>query len=304
MRLAGLWFQHTCSVPQLKLIDPSINRQFRAYPRPQHSRPSHGHFRTFLACLTRFSMTPSNASRSPICSSALARQYSSASAASSSSRCSSATCCRSSSSVIPWSASSVVAQRRRAETMSRSGSGGLGRPVDVLGRGDGERPLADAEAEEPGAPLGPQVDDLPGGPCELERLPAAESADSSFLRRETVPRWESVEFLAEPPPPAGPLLRCRDELPVLCWCMLGSTSFFCFLRGSRISSRSTGTPRLTRNRRRIRLRIQSGGCSGGGATSCCQSDAERGVRKTGLSALARVSGGGNDSDAGLSDAGG
>lgn len=31
----------------------------------------------------------------------------------------------------------------------------------------------------------------------------------------------------------------------------------------------------------MRDRIQSGGCSGGGATSCAQSDADRGVWKTG-----------------------
>lgn len=37
------------------------------------------YFRTFLACLTRFSMTPSNASRSPIVSSVFLVQYSSAS---------------------------------------------------------------------------------------------------------------------------------------------------------------------------------------------------------------------------------
>lgn len=46
----------------------------------------------------------------------------------------------------------------------------------------------------------------------------------------------------------------------------GSTSFFC-LEAGRISSRSTGTPRETRNNLRIRDRIQSGGDRGGGATS-------------------------------------
>lgn len=46
----------------------------------------------------------------------------------------------------------------------------------------------------------------------------------------------------------------------------GNTSFFCFDAG-RISSKSTGTPRETRNRRRVRERIQSGGAKGGGATS-------------------------------------
>lgn len=59
----------------------------------------------------------------------------------------------------------------------------------------------------------------------------------------------------------------------------GRMSFFCFDAG-RISSRSTGTPRETRNRRRVRERIQSGGARGGGATSCDQRDAERGLIKT------------------------
>lgn len=47
----------------------------------------------------------------------------------------------------------------------------------------------------------------------------------------------------------------------------GRISFFCFEAG-RISSRSTGTPSETRKSRRILERTQSGGCSGGGATSC------------------------------------
>lgn len=58
----------------------------------------------------------------------------------------------------------------------------------------------------------------------------------------------------------------------------GSTSFFC-LEAGRISSKSTGTPRETRNRRRVRERIQSGGARGGGATSWDHREAERGVRK-------------------------
>ena len=61
-------------------------------------------------------------------------------------------------------------------------------------------------------------------------------------------------------------------------CSEGRTSFFCFDLG-RISSRSTGTPRETRNRRRVRERIQSGGERGGGATSCDHRDAERGFIK-------------------------
>lgn len=58
----------------------------------------------------------------------------------------------------------------------------------------------------------------------------------------------------------------------------GRMSFFCFEAG-RISSRSTGTPSETRNRRRVRERIQSGGARGGGATSWDQRDADRGVVK-------------------------
>ena len=54
-------------------------------------------------------------------------------------------------------------------------------------------------------------------------------------------------------------------------------SFFCFDAG-KISSRSTGTPRETRKRRRMRDRTQFGGCNGGGATSCDQSERLRSVR--------------------------
>lgn len=53
---------------------------------------------------------------------------------------------------------------------------------------------------------------------------------------------------------------------------------FCF-EGGRISSRSTGTPRETRKRRRMRERVQLGGCMGGGETSCCQRERERSERK-------------------------
>ena len=61
----------------------------------------------------------------------------------------------------------------------------------------------------------------------------------------------------------------------------GRMSFFCFDAGS-ISSRSTGTPKDTRKSRRIRDRVQLGGCKGGGATSCVQSDRDRLFRKTEL----------------------
>lgn len=56
-------------------------------------------------------------------------------------------------------------------------------------------------------------------------------------------------------------------------------SFFCFDAGN-ISSRSTGTPRDTRKRRRMRDRTQLGGCKGGGATSCDHSERLRSVRNT------------------------
>lgn len=51
----------------------------------------------------------------------------------------------------------------------------------------------------------------------------------------------------------------------------GNTSFFCLLAG-KISSRSTGTPRETRNSRRMGDNTQFGGWSGGGATSCAHKD--------------------------------
>jgi hypothetical protein len=81
-------------------------------------------------------------------------------------------------------------------------------------------------------------------------------------------------------------------------CSEGSTSFFCLEEAGRISSRSTGTPRETRKSRRMRERIQSGGCSGGGATSWDQSEAERGVRKTGLSSAERAGSVGKESGGG------
>lgn len=74
----------------------------------------------------------------------------------------------------------------------------------------------------------------------------------------------------------------RESVEVRGEFMDGRTSFFC-LEAGRISSRSTGTPRETRKSRLIRERIQSGGCRGGGATSCDHKEAERGVRKMGLS---------------------
>jgi hypothetical protein len=60
--------------------------------------------------------------------------------------------------------------------------------------------------------------------------------------------------------------------------MEGRTSFFCFEAG-RISSRSTGTPRETRKRRRMRDLTQFWGWRGGGATSWDQRERERSVLK-------------------------
>lgn len=48
--------------------------------------------------------------------------------------------------------------------------------------------------------------------------------------------------------------------------MSGRMSFFCLL-GGRISSRSTGTPRLIRKSRRMRDWVQFGGWRGGGVMS-------------------------------------
>ena len=94
-----------------------------------------------------------------------------------------------------------------------------------------------------------------------------EDALRSFSLRRDI--RESVELRGEPEEDG---LRCRE----------GRMSFFC-LDAGKISSRSTGTPRETRKRRRILERIQSGGCRGGGAASCDQREALRGVRKMGFS---------------------
>lgn len=107
----------------------------------------------------------------------------------------------------------------------------------------------------------------------------------SFLTREM--ERESVELRGEP--------------EVGFRFMEGRINFFC-LEAGRISSRSTGTPSETRKRRRMRERIQLGGCKGGGATNCDHSDALRGVRNIGFSAdtggkidLSMVSGGKRES---------
>jgi hypothetical protein len=63
--------------------------------------------------------------------------------------------------------------------------------------------------------------------------------------------------------------------------IFGRMRRFCF-EGGRISSRSTGTPRDTRKSRRILLRVQLGGCIGGGCTNCCQRDSDRSDRNAEL----------------------
>lgn len=62
----------------------------------------------------------------------------------------------------------------------------------------------------------------------------------------------------------------------------GNINFFC-LEGGRISSRSTGTPRLIRNKRRIRDCVQFGGCRGGGVMSCFHRDRDRSLGNIGES---------------------
>ena len=81
-------------------------------------------------------------------------------------------------------------------------------------------------------------------------------------------------------------------------CIDGNTSFFCLEAGN-ISSRSMGTPRDTRNKRRIRDRSQFGGCSGGGATNWAHSEALLSVRNIELS---RGSSSRRDGSSGISTA--
>jgi hypothetical protein len=86
----------------------------------------------------------------------------------------------------------------------------------------------------------------------------------------------SPSRLTRPRAPFRPSDEGRGDFSPGMW-IDGKMSFFCFEAG-RISSRSTGTPRETRKRRRIRERTQSGGCNGGGATSCVHNDLLRSVR--------------------------
>lgn len=116
------------------------------------------YFLVFLACFTKFSMTPSNASRSLICSSVLCCQYSRTAFAVPSRPSNLATWAPSSSSVMPSSASSVVAQSCRAATISNSGGGGA--PLRLLEDEDvvGPLPLPPPLLPPPSAP--PDAGDL------------------------------------------------------------------------------------------------------------------------------------------------
>jgi hypothetical protein len=95
-------------------------------------------------------------------------------------------------------------------------------------------------------------------------------ADESFA-----PAW--AFSLASEPTPGLSLSDLRDEGSRL---ISGRTSFFCF-EGGRISSRSTGTPRLMRKRRRIRDWVQLAGWRGGGVINCFQRDKDRSEGKIG-----------------------
>lgn len=130
--------------------------------------------------------------------------------------------------------------------------------------------LADTRSNS-GTGSGPFFLNAEGFPFESTDVDEALASDCRTLDTER----ESEDVRGEPD-----VVTCND----------GSTSFFC-LEAGRISSRSTGTPRETRNRRRMRERIQSGGANGGGATNCDHKDALRGVRKMGFSL---VIGGGED----------
>jgi len=200
--------------------------------------PQKTYFLTLLACLTRFSITPSKASFSFRSPSLCLSQYSNSSEVFSVKSCSSLTCFLSSSSVNPSNFSSVVAQRRFTAIKSNSGAGG-----GPFGRLD-RRSLV--------------VPD-----CVLSTEPVESFASCAFNRATEPSVLSDSEF--------------RDEGSRL---ISGRTSFFCFDGGS-ISSRSTGTPRLTRNRRRIRDWVQLGGWRGGGVINCFQSERDLSEGKIG-----------------------
>ena len=191
------------------------------------------YLRTRLACLTRFSITPSNVSLSSSALSLRFSQYSRISLAFVVSSSNFLMCAWSSLSVMFDNAARVVAHN--IFVACKSSSGGDGGPLL----------FRDALVEE-------------GWSTEADDVLSCFNRTLDPVRRAPGGDWDS--------------LRRRID---------GRMSFFC-LEAGRISSRSTGTPRETRKRRRMRERTQLGGCKGGGATSCDQSERLLSVRNIGF----------------------
>lgn len=93
---------------------------------------------------------------------------------------------------------------------------------------------------------------------------------SVFDAEESRDADDVFSLFTRPRAPLRPSDEGRGDFSPGMW-IEGRMSFFCFDAG-RISSKSTGTPRETRNKRLIRDRTQSGGWRGGGATSCDHND--------------------------------
>lgn len=195
---------------------------------------------TLCACLTKFSITPSKASFSFRNPSRLLSQYSSTWLVFSVKLSNSFTCACNSSSVNPAIFSGVVAQSLFTCCKSRLGGGGGPGFIDA-GRG---RPRG------LGVPVGVEAD-----ASLVIDVVLSLTADERSLESGSLGWGES-----------SPVMLVREGFVIS-----GSMSFFCF-EGGRISSRSTGTPRLMRKRRRIRDWVQFGGCKGGGVMSCFHSE--------------------------------
>jgi len=185
-------------------------------------RSQSNYFLTLRACRTKFSITPSKASFSLTSPSRRFSQYSNTSLVRVVKSFSSLTCACNSSSVKPSSFSSVVAHSRFTDV--RSNSGGGGGPFGFLDRG-----------------------------CRSLLAVVLDCVESSEAVESFPPAWA---FNLARDPRFG--LSPSDFLVDGSRFMSGRTSFFCF-DGGRISSRSTGTPRLTRKRRRMRDCVQFGG---------------------------------------------
>ena len=117
--------------------------------------------------------------------------------------------------------------------------------------------------------------------CRADKRSSPGTGGGAFLlllRKDLLFPWEStdvLEALASEDFRRDKEVDVRGDIGVE-----GRISFFC-LEAGKISSRSMGTPRDMRKRRRIRERIQLGGWSGGGATSWDQREALREVRNVG-----------------------